>query len=133
MDGKFVPMGIPIESLKNEFAEKFYIIYLNYEKINGIEIADSFTSLKNKLDNFQKLFVFDKEKMYTIIKFGTNDYRMKKTAVIEGIEKEVYLDEKEITKVVGLTNFKKIKVRIAENGDFQYTGFMTGGGESGKR
>lgn len=115
------------EKIKDAFKNNIYhVIAMNYEKKGGIKIFDSFDGMKDDLCTFQKSYIFNSERMFTIIKFSENDYRMRETVITGGVEKEIYLDEKKISKLEGLHKFSKIKVRIADNGEFQYTGLDGG-------
>ncbi len=121
------------EKIKEAFKDKSYhVVCLNYEKEEGIKILNSFDGMDHEFCNFQKSYIFNNDKMFTIIKFSENDFRMKKTVITGGVVKEIYLDEKHISKLKVLNKFSKIEVRVADNGEFQYTGFL-GGERDGKR
>ena len=107
---------------KNIFAEKFQspykVIYINYDKNEGIEIRSSIEALENSLDDFNEVFAFNNELMLRAFKLGDNDFiveEVKKDDFIQSEIKEVIIDEKLITKVKGEKNFGKIKVRFGKN------------------
>lgn len=123
------------------FNEKEYnVVYINYEKENGIEVVenqkDAIANLKNnKLDDFYKLYLFNEDMMITVYKFDENDFRYMKVEKSDFnenvIEKEIYLENKDYLKS------KKLKVKIGkkviEKEEFsiiQYVGFVSNvGGE----
>ncbi len=116
---------------KNTFAKSFnspyQVIYINYDKNEGIEIRSSIEALENSLDDFNEVFAFNNELMLRAFKLGDNDFRVeevKKDDFIQSEIKEVIIDEKLITKVKGEKNFSKIKVCVGKNEDekeiFQY-------------
>ena len=116
---------------KNTFAKSFNspykVIYVNYDKNEGIEIRSSIEALENSLDDFNELFAFNNNLMLRAFKLGDNDFRVeevKKDDFSQSEIKEVIIDEKLITKVKGEKNFGKIKVRVGKNKDekeiFQY-------------
>ncbi len=122
---------------KNIFAEKFQspykVIYINYDKNEGIEIRSSIEALENSLDDFNEVFAFNNELMLRAFKLGDNDFRVeevKKDDFSESEIKEVIIDEKLITKVKGEKNFSKIKVCVGKNEDekeiFQYLELVVG-------
>ena len=123
------------------FNEKEYnVVYINYEKENGIEVVenqkDAIANLKNnKLDDFYKLYLFNEDMMITVYKFDENDFKYTKVEKSDFnenvIEKEIYLENKDYLKS------KKLKVKIGkkviEKEEFsiiQYVGFVSNvGGE----
>ena len=122
------------------FTEKFQspykVIYINYDKNEGIEIRSSIEALENSLDDFNEVFAFNNELMLRAFKLGDNDFRVeevKKDDFIQSEIKEVIIDEKLITKVKGEKNFSKIKVCVGKNEDekeiFQYVELV---GKEGK-
>ena len=107
---------------KDIFTEKFQspykVIYINYDKNNGIEIRSSIEALENSLDDFHELFAFNNNLMLRAFKLGDDDFRVeevKKDDFIQSEIKEVIIDEKLITKVKGEKNFSKIKVCVGKN------------------
>ena len=125
---------------KNIFSEKFQspykVIYINYDKNNGIEIRSSIEALENSLDDFHELFAFNNNLMLRAFKLGDDDFRVeevKKDDFIQSEIKEVIIDEKLITKVKGEKNFSKIKVCVGKNEDekeiFQYVELVGKEGE----
>ncbi len=125
---------------KDIFTEKFQspykVIYINYDKNNGIEIRSSIEALENSLDDFHELFAFNNNLMLRAFKLGDDDFRVeevKKDDFIQSEIKEVIIDEKLITKVKGEKNFSKIKVCVGKNEDekeiFQYVELV---GKEGK-
>ena len=122
---------------KNTFAKSFNspykVIYVNYDKNEGIEIRSSIEALENSLDDFNELFAFNNNLMLRAFKLGDNDFRVeevKKDDFSQSEIKEVIIDEKLITKVKGEKNFGKIKVRVGKNEDekeiFQYLELVVG-------
>ncbi len=122
---------------KDIFTEKFQspykVIYINYDKNNGIEIRSSIEALENSLDDFHELFAFNNNLMLRAFKLGDDDFRVeevKKDDFIQSEIKEVIIDEKLITKVKGEKNFGKIKVCVGKNKDekkiFQYLELVVG-------
>lgn len=107
---------------KNTFAKSFNspykVIYINYDKNEGIEIRSSIEALENSLDDFNEVFAFNNELMLRAFKLGDNDFRVeevKEDDFSESEIKELIIDEKLITKVKGEKNFGKIKVRVGKN------------------
>ena len=122
---------------QNIFTEKFQspykVIYINYDKNEGIEIRSTIEALENSLDDFNELFAFNNNLMLRAFKLGDNDFRVeevKKDDFSQSEIKEVIIDEKLITKVKGEKNFGKIKVRVGKNEDekeiFQYLELVVG-------
>ena len=122
---------------KNTFAKSFNspykVIYINYDKNEGIEIRSSIEALENSLDDFNEVFAFNNELMLRAFKLGDDDFRVeevKKDDFIQSEIKEVIIDEKLITKVKGEKNFSKIKVCVGKNEDekeiFQYLELVVG-------
>lgn len=122
---------------QNIFTEKFQspykVIYINYDKNEGIEIRSTIEALENSLDDFNELFAFNNNLMLRAFKLGDNDFRVeevKKDDFSQSEIKEVIIDEKLITKVKGEKNFSKIKVCVGKNEDekeiFQYLELVVG-------
>ena len=116
---------------KDIFTEKFQspykVIYINYDKNEGIEIRSSIEALENSLDDFNEVFAFNNELMLRAFKLGDNDFRVeevKKDDFSKSEEKYILIDNTLITKVKGEKNFDKIKVCVGKNEDekeiFQY-------------
>lgn len=98
-----------------EFKSSYKVIYINYDKNDGIEIRSSIESLENSLDDFNEIFAFNDEKMLRAFKLGEGEFRVeevKKEDFIESEEKEVFIDKKLITKIIGENKYFKIKVRV---------------------
>lgn len=120
-----------MEKISKMMGESYHIIYINYEKKDGIEIATSFESMINNPESFYKMYVFNRERMYTCINFG-DEMKMLLTersqmVVEDGIEeREIYLKTDEVTKIVG-KDYKKILVNIGYIGKkqvYQYAGLI---------
>ncbi len=116
---------------KNTFAKSFNspykVIYINYDRNDGIEIRSSVEALENSLDDFHELFAFNNNLMLRVFKLGDNDFRVeevKKDDFSKSEEKYILIDNTLITKVKGEKNFDKIKVCVGKNEDekeiFQY-------------
>ena len=116
---------------KNTFVKSFNspykVIYINYDKNEGIEIRSSIEALENSLDDFNEVFAFNNELMLRAFKLGDNDFRVeevKKDDFSKSEEKYILIDNTLITKVKGEKNFDKIKVCVGKNEDekeiFQY-------------
>ena len=115
----------------NTFAKSFNspykVIYINYDRNDGIEIRSSVEALENSLDDFHELFAFNNNLMLRVFKLGDNDFRVeevKKDDFSKSEEKYILIDNTLITKVKGEKNFDKIKVCVGKNEDekeiFQY-------------
>ena len=97
------------EKLKEELRNDIYnIVYINYEKENGIKVFKNEGNALNLLSesdfkNFYKIYLFNNNFMKTIYQFGEDDYRYS----------EVNLEEfDENTK-----KFREILIEIKENPD----------------
>lgn len=110
--------------------DKYNVIYINYEKSNGIKIIYNLSDLTEKeKSNFYKIYIFNDNYMITVYKFAENDFRyieIKKDDFEKIIyeQKNIYLNE---------VKEKKIKVRVGEvkigneiKECIQYTGFIEG-------
>lgn len=99
------------------FLEKKYnVVYINYEKENGIEVVmneqNAINNLKNnELNDFYKLYLFNDNKMITVYKFDEKNLKYTQISKddFEGevIVREVYLDN-----IKGIGNKKRLKVKI---------------------
>ena len=97
------------EKMKQELQNDIYnLVYINYEKENGIKIFKNEGNALNLLpesdfENFYKIYIFNNNFMKTIYKFGENDCRYS----------EVNFEEfDENTK-----KFREILIKIKENPD----------------
>ena len=97
------------EEMKEELRNDIYnLVYINYEKENGIKIFKNEGNALNLLsesdfENFYKIYLFNNNFMKTIYQFGEDDYRYS----------EVNLEEfDENTK-----KFREILIKIKENPD----------------
>lgn len=97
------------EKMKEELRNDIYnLVYINYEKENGIKIFKNEGNALNLLSesdfkNFYKIYLFNNNFMKTIYQFGEDDYRYS----------EVNLEEfDENTK-----KFREILIEIKENPD----------------
>lgn len=106
------------KTFAKSFNSPYQVIYINYDKNEGIEIRSSIEALENSLDDFNEVFAFNNELMLRVFKLGDNDFRVeevKEEDFSESEIKELIIDEKLITKVKGEKNFGKIKVRVGKN------------------
>lgn len=105
--------------------QNYSLIYLNYDKPNGIKVLHSIEELKeeDKID-FYKLYLFNDEYMVTIFNFGAGEYKynkIEKSDFNAFQEKEIYLND--------LVKEEKIRVRVGKIGGkevVQYIGFARG-------
>ena len=103
--------------------EKYSLVYINYDRANGIKILSDLAELSDEeKENFYRIYIFNDSFMMTIYKFGEADYRyteIKKSDFDRIIaEKMVYLEK---------VKEKKLAVRIGEVAGkeiIQYTRFM---------
>lgn len=69
------------EKMKEELQNDIYnLVYINYEKENGIKIFKNEGNALNLLsesdfENFYKIYIFNNNFMKTIYQFGEDDYR----------------------------------------------------------
>lgn len=111
------------EKIKND---NYSIVYLNYDKANGIKILSNLQELNlEEKKNFYKIYIFNDEYMLTIYNFGEEVYKYTK------ILKEDFDEESIKEKYVYLTNTKeeKLKVRVGNiDGKevIQYCSFIVG-------
>ena len=97
------------EKMKEELQNDIYnLVYINYEKENGIKIFKNEGNALNLLsesdfENFYKIYLFNNNFMKTIYQFGEDDYRYSE------VNSE---DFDENTK-----KFREILIKIKENPD----------------
>lgn len=97
------------EKMKEELRNDIYnLVYINYEKENGIKIFKNEGNALNLLsksdfENFYKIYLFNNNFMKTIYQFGEDDYRYSE------VNSE---DFDENTK-----KFREILIKIKENPD----------------
>jgi len=97
------------EKMKEELRNDIYnLVYINYEKENGIKIFKNEGNALNLLsesdfENFYKIYIFNNNFMKTIYQFGEDDYRYSE------VNSE---DFDENTK-----KFREILIKIKENPD----------------
>lgn len=97
------------EKMKEELRNDIYnLVYMNYEKENGIKIFKNEGNALNLLsesdfENFYKIYLFNNNFMKTIYQFGEDDYRYSE------VNSE---DFDENTK-----KFREILIKIKENPD----------------
>jgi len=97
------------EKMKQELQNDIYnLVYINYEKENGIKIFKNEGNALNLLsesdfENFYKIYLFNNNFMKTIYQFGEDDYRYSE------VNSE---DFDENTK-----KFREILIKIKENPD----------------
>lgn len=105
--------------------QDYSLIYLNYDKPNGIKVLYGIEELKeeDKID-FYKLYLFNDKCMVTIFNFGAGEYKyskIEKSDFNAFQEKEIYLND--------LVKEEKIRVRVGKIGGkevVQYIGFARG-------
>lgn len=113
------------EKMKEELRNDVYnLIYINYEKENGIKIFKNEGNALNLLsesdfENFCKIYIFNNNFMKTIYQFGEDDYRYSEVNSEEFIEntkkfREILIelkdnqDKKEYNRLKVLTGENKI-------------------------
>ena len=113
------------EKMKEELRNDVYnLVYINYEKENGIKIFKNEGNALNLLsesdfENFYKIYIFNNNFMKTIYKFGENDCRFLEVNSEEFIEntkkfREILIelkddqDKKEYNRLKVLTGENKI-------------------------
>lgn len=80
------------EKMKEELRNDVYnLVYINYEKENGIKIFKNEGNALNLLsesdfENFYKIYIFNNNFMKTIYQFGEDDYRYSEVNSEEFIE-----------------------------------------------
>lgn len=97
------------EKMKEELRNDIYnLVYINYEKENGIKIFKNEGNALNLLsesdfENFYKIYIFNNNFMKTIYKFGENDCR--------------YLEVNSEEFVENTKKFRKILIELKDNQD----------------
>lgn len=114
------------KKIKND---NYNVVYLNYDKANGIKILYNLGSLsQDEKENFYRMYIFNDEYMITVYNFGENEYKytkiLKEDFEKDSIrEKEIYLVENKDIKE------KKLKVRLGNiegRESLQYLDFIGG-------
>lgn len=115
-----------LEEIKNILPNnKYEIVYIDYNRENGIKRLKSIEELLCENQDFYKVYIFNDELMMTIYNFGYLDYKynlVKKEEIVQEEEKEIYI------KYYG----DRVKLRIGTLKDyptrrvFQYIGFIGG-------
>ena len=111
------------EKMKQELQNDIYnLVYINYEKENGIKIFKNEGNALNLLsesdfENFYKIYLFNNNFMKTIYKFGENDCRYLEVNFEEFDEntkkfREILIELKENSDI---KNDKRLKVLSGEN------------------
>lgn len=110
-------------------SDSYNVVYLNYDKANGIKILYNLESLsQDEKENFYRMYIFNDEYMMTVYNFGENEYKytkiLKEDFEKDSIrEKEIYLMENKDIKE------KKLKVRLGNiegRESLQYLDFIGG-------
>ena len=97
------------EKMKEELRNDIYnLVYINYEKENGIKIFKNEGNALNLLsesdfENFYKIYIFNNNFMKTIYQFGEDDCR--------------YLEVNSEEFVENTKKFREILIKIKENPD----------------
>ena len=111
------------EKLKEELRNDIYnLVYINYEKENGIKIFKNEGNALNLLsesdfENFYKIYLFNNNFMKTIYQFGEDDYRYSEVNSEEFVEntkkvREILIEIKENPDG---KKVNRLKVLIGEN------------------
>jgi hypothetical protein len=111
------------EKMKEELRNDIYnLVYINYEKENGIKIFKNEGNALNLLsesdfENFYKIYIFNNNFMKTIYKFGEDDCRYSEVNSEEFVEntkkfREILIEFKENSDI---KNDKRLKVLSGEN------------------
>lgn len=133
------------EKMKQELQNDIYnLVYINYEKENGIKIFKNEGNALNLLpesdfENFYKIYIFNNNFMKTIYKFGEDDYRYSEVNSEEFVEntkkfREILIelkadqDKKEYNRLKVLTGENK----ITKKGIIQFLEFL-GGEKDGEK
>ena len=132
------------EKMKEELRNDVYnLVYINYEKENGIKIFKNEGNALNLLsesdfENFYKIYIFNNNFMKTIYQFGEDDYRYSEVNSEEFIEntkkfREILIELKDNQ---DKKEYNRLKILIGENKVskkemIQFLGFL--GGEKNER
>ena len=111
------------EKMKEELRNDIYnLVYINYEKENGIKIFKNEGNALNLLsesdfENFYKIYIFNNNFMKTIYKFGEGDYRYSEVNSEEFVEntkkfREILIELKADQDKKG---YNRLKILIGEN------------------
>ena len=111
------------EKMKEELRNDIYnLVYINYEKENGIKIFKNEGNALNLLsesdfENFYKIYLFNNNFMKTIYQFGEDDYRYSEVNSEEFVEntkkvREILIEIKENPDG---KKVNRLKVLIGEN------------------
>ena len=111
------------EKMKEELRNDIYnLVYINYEKENGIKIFKNEGNALNLLsesdfENFYKIYLFNNNFMKTIYHFGEDDYRYSEVNSEEFVEntkkfREILIEIKENPDG---KNYNRLKVLTGEN------------------
>ena len=107
------------EKMKEELRNDIYnLVYINYEKENGIKIFKNEGNALNLLsesdfENFYKIYLFNNNFMKTIYQFGEDDYRYSEVNS-EDFDEEILIkikenpDGKKVNRLKVLTGENKI-------------------------
>jgi hypothetical protein len=111
-----------IKGLDNEFSKSYHVIYINYDKKNGVKIKDSIAELSEDLDSFYELYLFNEEKMIRVFNIDDNEYKYEEVSISENYEeKQLLIDNSILTKIDSSLNYDTVKVRVADD-KYQYIG-----------
>jgi len=132
------------EKMKEELRNDIYnLVYINYEKENGIKIFKNEGNALNLLsesdfENFYKIYLFNNNFMKTIYQFGENDCRYSEVNFEEFDEntkkfREIFIEFKDDQ---DKKEYNRLKILIGENKVsgkemIQFLGFL--GGEKNER
>ena len=111
------------EKMKEELRNDVYnLVYVNYEKENGIKIFKNEGNALNLLsesdfENFYKIYIFNNNFMKTIYKFGEGDYRYSEVNSEEFVEntkkfREILI---ELKADQDKKEYNRLKILIGEN------------------
>ena len=111
------------EKMKEELRNDVYnLVYINYEKENGIKIFKNEGNALNLLsesdfENFCKIYIFNNNFMKTIYQFGEDDYRYSEVNSEEFIEntkkfREILIELKDDQ---NKKEYNRLKVLTGEN------------------
>ncbi|MGL6101428.1 MAG: hypothetical protein ACRCZ9_09475 [Fusobacteriaceae bacterium] len=103
-----------LEEIQKRFSEKKHqVIYINYNRADGVKIFDNIGELTSEhLNHFNKIYIFNDEIMITASLFDKGDIRYIETLKDEFCNtenyKEFYLEK---------CSYEKIKVRVGKTKD----------------